>query len=197
MATQTSADRQKAYRDRKRNAEVQNSNAEPVENVTKAGNSNDVTPNSDKSVTVAKTESALSGQKQGKSDLAPAQSINDGCHSKSRVCGACGGTGWLRSNVRCECHPAKTGKSPCQDCGVSLLVECDTICSTTTERPVLAIATDPLHVYSPDRWAKLQTIGYIFDTHRATRKTAGGTLAAPPVPGDPAYGQTVPTGTIG
>lgn len=57
---------------------------------------------------------------------------------------------------------------------------------------------DPLTVYHPDRWARLQAKGYEFTTGPlATRHSPMGTLTAPPLPGDPAYHTTVPVGAIG
>ena len=64
-----------------------------------------------------------------------------------------------------------------------------------TEPPVLP-ADNPLDVYSPDRWDKLQAAGYTFTAARAYKDSILGLLVAPPVPGDPAYGQTLPKGPV-
>ena len=64
-----------------------------------------------------------------------------------------------------------------------------------TEPPVQP-TDNPLDVYSQDRWDRLQAAGYTFKADRAYKHSVGGLLIAPPVPGDPAYGQVVPHGQI-
>lgn len=87
------------------------------------------------------------------------------------------------------------GKSICHTCGgpvqspkIVKCLKCGTGTPAPKPTPTVEPETDgPLSVYSPHRWAYLQSRGYVWDMDTFAAWDANHQTEALPVPGDPAY----------
>jgi len=141
----TGAEKQKAYRDRKRNAHGNGNAQEIVTRVTKG---------------VTGAESLEAGNKRYRQGVQEVTGVDIGEEPSATVgCKTCG------------CIDQALVDGECQRCKSEL---------------------HPLDVYSPARWAYLQSRGYVWDVDDnvavlAASSSVGGQITAVTVPGDPGY----------